>query len=567
MNTTPTITNAASQVQQSLKADYYQMEGWEVSSDDVSGSGNLNYQEIEVKIDKDLSLSGGEVESDYDADPAISRIRGIEEASYISQGDAGDLRELSSQGPSFIPSAESSSLSQLQSELQPLGIEKIADVTPDNIEFTPNANGNNGGGGSGGGSSVTLNNSERDTSTSTTTTSNTTTIDGCGEKICCDGDVTITINNTTISNNYVGSELINIDIVVDDTTIINEGDSILNLDLGDTINNITTIDFGGGGISLSIDNSLTIIGGDINTFVDLGLGDGGLNVDISLGADNLPIIGDGLEEITGVSIISTGDEITTNVQLIGGDALDTLIVLGENGLDVGLDIGVPPLIGGGLDIIDIDVNLGDGLGVNLDIIDMDIIDANILNGDVLDIDVLGQDLINDDLLGDIPGVDVLENDVVDIVADAAEEFAQGDLGGAIDGAIDGAVGGDLLDVELGGDALLEVDALGADVLGDGGLLADVVGEDAPLSELTPQEIVDVNVLADGEALGVDVLENDVVDIVADAAEELAQGDLGGAIDGAIDGAVDDLAGGDLLDVELGGDALLEVDALGADVLG
>lgn len=87
---TVTYTNASQMVQKGLEADLFQIDNWDTQSDDVAGSGNLNYQEVELKLQKEALAMMPEDMAASDSDDAVPRIRGAEEASYIAKQDGYD---------------------------------------------------------------------------------------------------------------------------------------------------------------------------------------------------------------------------------------------------------------------------------------------------------------------------------------------------------------------------------------------------------------------------------------------------------------------------------------------
>lgn len=546
------------QAQRGLEADYYEMEAWETSSDDVSGSGNLNYQEVELKIDKDMLEFGTGLDAVDESEPAMLRNKSAEEASFFTQADSAPVKEMAQAGPA-IPVGDgfsASPLADIQSFTAPpvTNLESSESTTRvQNVNDAPDTTTNNG-----------------PTTISTDEDGNTINIynygsDCCGG--CCIGDGGDTIINvdTTITN------VINVaaDIITIGGDIINIGGDIINIDLGGggdggiSINPDINIDLGdvfnstigiivdlGDTLNIGGDLNLELIGIDVDAIIDLGLGDG-LNLGVDLGLGDLPLLGDDLEDLLSLDVGLGDGGLNLDASFIGGDLLDLGLDLGEDGLGLDTGLGLPPLLGqDGLSLLDIDLDLGNGLGLDTDLLGEDLLDLGLLGEDGLSLDLLGEDLLGgDDPLGGVTGIvdDLLgggTDDPLGGVTDVVEDVLGGEgnpLDGLLDGLGDGLGGGELLDVELLNDdgALADVDLFGDDLIGDGGLLGEVVGEDGILDGVTDDL---------GGAL-------DLVDL------ELGGGDSGGL---NID---TDLGGGDILDIDLLGDGLLDVDLAGNDLLG
>lgn len=493
------------QAQRGLEADYYEMEAWETSSDDVSGSGNLNYQEVELKIDKDMLEFGTGLDAVDESEPAMLRNKSAEEASFFTQADSAPVKEMAQAGPA-IPVGDgfsASPLADIQSFTAPpvTNLEGSESTTRvQNVNDAPDTTTNNG---------PTTISSDEDGNTINIYNYGS---DCCGG--CCIGDGGDTIINvdTTITN------VINVaaDIITIGGDIINIGGDNINIDLGDVFNSTIGIIVDlGDTLNIGGDLNLELIGIDVDAIIDLGLGDG-LNLGVDLGLGDLPLLGDDLEDLLSLDVGLGDGGLNLDAGVIGGDLLDLGLDLGEDGLGLDTGLGLPPLLGqDGLSLLDIDLDLGNGLGLDTDLLGEDLLDLGLLDEDGLSLDLFGQDLLGGG--GEDP------------------------LGGLLDGLGDGLGGGELLDVELLNDdgALADVDLFGDDLIGDGGLLGEVVGEDGILDGVTDDL---------GGAL-------DLVDL------ELGSGDSGGL---NID---TDLGGGDILDIDLLGDGLLDVDLAGNDLLG
>lgn len=529
MATTYTLnTTQLGQAQKGLEADYYQMEAWDTASDDVSASGNLNYQEVELKLDKDMLDFGNLLDSIDDSAPAQMRSKAAEEASFFTQGDNTAVGEMSNGGMAALASGGdfTNSVTNLVQNFAAPPLAEGGDTTSiirNNSVDAPDTNVTNGG--------VNMVSSEEGSVTNI--------FNGCcPQPVCCGTGGDIIINVDTVVTNVIN-------VAVDVITI---GGDIINIDLGGgggggiTINPDITINLGdvfnstigvivdlGDTLNIGGDVNLELVGIDVDAVIDLGLGDGGLNLGVDVGLGDVPLLGDALDTLLDVDLGMGEGGLNLDAEVIGGDLLDVALDLGGDGLGADVGLGLPPLLGGDpLNLLDVDIDLGDGLGLGADILGEDVLDVGLLGEDGLALELLGEDLLGDDN----PVGDILDG-AGDVVGDVLGGLADGDpLGGLLDG--------ELLDVELLNvdGALLDVDVLGEDLIGDDGLLGDVVGEDGILDDITDNL---------GGAL-------DLIDL------EL------GSEDGGLDVGLD-VIGEDLLDVDLLGDGLLDIDLGGNDLIG